>query len=327
MASANRVIGRTTVVGIGRETTRGTAVTPGYWVGITSLDFDDKNDYADNDAGIGMIGELNDSVIVNTWSEGSFEGKVYDKSVGVELYCLFGQDTAAQIATSGAYTHTYALLNNNVHPSMTVAYKDTLQNVAFAQAMIDTWAIDVAVGKFITRKIGLKGQPSAVATNTAAFTIEPEFIPNNVILKLAANLAGLSGATASKVTAFSMEINKNVDTSFILGQSNPDDINNKQFNVSGTITAFLDDLTLHNLSLQGTLQAMSLDLLTTITVGTSGTNKAELLFTLPKVRFQNYQRKWGQNDLNQVTVDFDGMYSIADTAIMTAVLTNAVAAY
>lgn len=327
MASANRVIGRSSVVGIGKETVRGTGVVPGYWVGVTDLDFDDKNNFVDNDAGLGNIAELNDSFITQNWAEGSYSGKVYDKSVGLELLALFGQDTAAQIATSGAYTHTYALTNSAQHPSLTVAYKDNLQNIKFAMAMIDTWSLDIALNKFITRKVSLKAQPSTTASNTPAYTAEPEFLPQNVILKLAATVGALGGATASKVTAVSLEINKNVDNSFILGQTNPDDINNKQFNLKGTITAFLDDLTLHDLMINGTLQAMSIDILTNITVGTSGTNKAELLFTMPKVRFQNYQRKWGQNDLNEVTIDFDALYDLTTSAIATCVLTNAVASY
>ena len=55
-----RIIGRLGSIGIGVETTRGTAVAPTFWVPVTGKDFDDKVDYIDNDSGMGNIMEKNE---------------------------------------------------------------------------------------------------------------------------------------------------------------------------------------------------------------------------------------------------------------------------
>ena len=51
-----KIIGRLTSVGLGKESTRGTAVAPTFWVPVQSIDIDDKAEYIDNDSGFGKIG-------------------------------------------------------------------------------------------------------------------------------------------------------------------------------------------------------------------------------------------------------------------------------
>lgn len=322
-----KVIGRATSIGIGIEATRGTSVAPAYWVPVTSLGFDDNTEYVDNDSGLGTIAEKNDSRLIRTWGEGDYEGKIFLNSVGAELTALFGASpTSAERGTSDVFDHTFALANNNTHKSLTVAIKDSLLDLRYPMAMINTWTLEVAVDQFVRRTVNLISKKSASASNTVAHTDEIEFVPSQIVFKQAADLAGLDAASAIKITNFSMEINKNAEPAWILGSADPDDVNNKSFAVTGSFEAFFEDTTQRALVLAGTKKALRIDMIDTATdLGTS--HNPQLRFDLAKVKLAPFSRDFDNNELLKQTIEFEGLFSIADSAIIAARLTNLVTAY
>ena len=73
-----RVIGRLTKIGLGRETTRGTAVAPLYWIPVLDLGLDDQVELKDNESGFGNLAAIQDSAVVGQWAVGDFGGKIFD---------------------------------------------------------------------------------------------------------------------------------------------------------------------------------------------------------------------------------------------------------
>jgi len=323
-----KVIGRLSAIGLGKESSAGTAVAPTYWVPVRSIDFDDKIEVIDNDSAFGRIEELNDSDISQLYAEGTYEGKIFLNSVGMELVGVFGQSpTSTQRTSTGVYDHVYALLNSNSHKSLTVAYKDGIQDVRFPYGMIDSWKFEAAVDDYIKRTVSLMSKKSASSSNTVAHTNEIEFIPSHIVFKQADAQSGLGAASAIKITNFQFEIKKNVEASYVLGSNEPDTLNNKQFSVEGSFEAFFEDTTQRDLAFAQTSKAMRIDMLDAGTIiGSSGSHNPELYFDFYNVKL-SFERGWDSNDILTQTINFKALYSISDTAMIGARLTNAVASY
>ena len=75
--------GRKYQVGIGKESSRGIAVAPSFWLPKEDVTVDNKKQYVNNDSSMGVIHDSNDARIVKEWSEGEVTGKVRDKSFGL----------------------------------------------------------------------------------------------------------------------------------------------------------------------------------------------------------------------------------------------------
>lgn len=323
-----KIIGRLTSVGIGKESTRGTSVAPGYWVPVTDLDIEDKVEYVTNDSGIGRIEQNNDAKVNKAWAEGSWSGKIYDESVGVELTALFGAaPSSAERTTTDVFDHSYAMANNNIHASMTVGYKEANDDLRYARAMIKSWSLEAVRDNFIRRTLEFMSMKQASASNSVSYTDENEFLPKHVAVKLADTLSGLDAASAIEVTAVNLEINKNVDASWILGSNDPDDINNKQVVVTGSIEFYYEDQTIRDYVLNGTNKALRIDIVSDTVIGTSGSHTPAIRFDLAKLVFSENARAIGNDDLVMNTINFEAVYSIADSSLITARLTNEAASY
>lgn len=324
-----KIIGRTGAVGIGIESTKGTKVAAAYWVPVQSYSVDDHVELIKNDSAMGNITEFNAANIIKLWSEGEYEGKLFLSSVGAELVALFGKSpTSAQRTTTGVYDHAFTLQNDNNHKALTVAYEDAIQELSFPFSMIDSWALEVAVDDYVKRTVAFTGKKSSTSTHTPAFTNEIEFIPSHIVCKLASTAAGLGAASPISVTAFNMEIKKNAEPLYVLGSNEPQDIINKQFGVTGSIELYFENVTYRDYVMNNTHQAIRIDMVDTATIiGTSGSHNPELYFDLNEVVFDEYERSWDSNDPLSQTLNFEALFSIADSAMISARLTNTVVSY
>ena len=322
-----KIIGRTGAVGIGIESTKGTKVAATYWVPVEGYSLDDKVEYVKNESAMGHIAEFNDGDITKLWCEGDYEGKIFLNSVGAELTALFGQSpTSAQRASSGVYDHTYALKNDNNHKALTVCYEDAIQEVSFPFGMVNTWSLEVGTDDYIKRSVSFVGKKSSSSTHTPAFTNEVEFIPSHVSCKLASTQAGLDAASAINVTAFNLEVNKNAEALYVVGSNEPNEIINKQFNVTGSIELYFESTTYRDYVFGNTHRAIRIDMTDTATnLGSS--HNPQLYFDINEAVFEEFERSWDANDPLTQTLNFEGVYSIADGAIMSARLTNTITSY
>lgn len=321
----SRIIGRLTSVGIAKEAVRGTAVAPSFWVPVRDLDFDDTVDTKDNESGFGVITGISDSDIIKQWSEGGYEGKIFDKSIGLELAALFGASptSSAHAGATGAYDHAFALANNNQHLSLTVAVKEANNNLRYVNSIIDTWKFEAALDDYIKRSMKLMGKKGATASDTVAYTAENEFVPRHMVVKVATNLAGLTAASAIKVRNITFEVNKNADGLQVLGSNDIDDVVNKTFEVSGSIEMYYDNTTYRDLVFNNTKQALRISVVNTDVMVGTGTPTATLLqFDFAKCIFGKWERGFDNDDIMTQTVDFKAAFSLSDAATMSALLTN-----
>lgn len=331
-----RVIGRLSAVGIAKETVRGTAeAAPTYFVPIQSLDFDDKVETIENDSAFGRIEELNDSQVAKRHAEGNYEGKVFADSIGVELVALFGQSpTSVQKSTTGVYDHTFAVKNTNEHASLSLFYKDANQDVKYALAMLDSFELKADLDKFLTRSASFMSKASDASTTTVVHTSEAEFLARHLSFKEAADTTALDAASAIAITNFTLTVSKNVEIQYVFGadtiatnSSKIDNIVNQQFGVEGSFEAYRDDLTQHDLVMNGTKKAIRFEAINTdVNIGT-GTDHPAIRFDLAKVAFTEQSRAWDSNSTMKQTISFKGLFDLTTTSLLAARLTNTIVSY
>lgn len=314
----------------GGTVTRGTGTAPTNWAPVQSLDFDDKVEYLDNDSAYGRIEEINDSEVHKRWAEGGYEGKVFDKTLGVELYALSGQKpVSTQRGVSGVYDHVFSVLNSNQHGSLSISFKDANEDLRFILAMMDSFELSADLDKFLTRKVGFMSKASSgSAGNTVIYTQENEFMASHLGLYLADTYAGLDAASVTRITAFTLTVSKNVEVLYTFGADDVatnaariDDIINQQFQVEGNFEAYRDDTTLRTKVMAGTKQALRFQATNTaVTIG--GSHNPALRADLPLVALQNHERAWDANTATKQTISFKGIFSFTDLALLIMRLTN-----
>lgn len=321
-------IGRKFNIGLAHETVRGTAVASAYafWFPKMSLSLDDKIDYAVNDASYGIIEDAEGQDITGKKAEGTLEGRVQDQGFGVLLLAALGTVAAPSLVQTGVYDHAFTLLESSTHPSITILTTGQNENSgnghAYALGMLDTLDISIELNKYASFKASFQSQTAATATNTASYTAENYFRPQDGVVKFATNLAGLAGASAISLRKCSLSIKKNLEEDRVIGSVNATDRLNTQFQVEGSIEIVYTDRTyIDSQLLTDTAKALRISFVnTSVTIGAS--SNPTLTIDLAKVKLQDVARKIENKSVIVQTLKFKAFYSIADTSMITATLRN-----
>jgi len=323
-----KTIGRRVEIGLGKETTRGTVIAPTAWVPKASLDFDEKMEVIADESSIGLIADSTNAEIVKRWAEGTYEMVPGVNALSLLLLSTLGTVSSAITgAGSVAYKHTFTVANNNTHPSLTISVKDAIASKAFALSMIESLMITVEPGQFVKIAAAFKGKKSAVATLTSTYAADYPLLAKMANLFFATNTAGLGAAQARTVRKFEITFTKNLADEYCLGSVEPADINNQQFMVEGSLEATYEDQAAYETdALNGTIKAMRLKIEDTGTdiSGNASSARPSLIITCPRVKFMEWGRTQGNDEIIKQTVGFKGLYSTADTSMVTAELINTI---
>lgn len=320
--------GRLNYVGIGRETTRGTAVAPAYWSKWLELDFQDRVNKVRNDSALGTLDMYNDSEVIERWSDGKLDGKITDKTFGLILAAALGANSTDATASGETivYDHTYATANTAIAQSLTLVRKDSNSNKRYARAMLSKLDIEVVTGEYAKYSAEFTAMKGVTNTDVPALVAENEFVPRHAVVKMASAVAGLNAATQIPIKSFKLSIDNHVEPYFVLGSDEPAEINNLEREVTGEITLRYTDTTYETLWTNNTDQALRIDLTNTdVTLGTATNPK--LRITLPKVTLEDFAKPADKSAIVEQTFKFTGMYDFTAGYAISAVLTNTVASY
>lgn len=323
-----KIIGRLNNLGIGKESVRGTAVAPAVWMPNMELSYNDRVKTVVNEASFGRLESSDGEVVTGKYGDVTIKSKVKDKSVGYLLLSLFGAvSSAAKSAPNTAvYDHTFSVGQTTQHQSLTLSLKGPNDDVAMANSVVDSLKLTAEVGNFVMFEAKAMGKASASATQTATYTAENDFVAKHIVFKKAATQSALSAASAVSIKGFEMEIKSNVVLEEVLGNIAPNDILNQSFNVSGSFKVIHEGATYHDLMVAGTYQAFRFDLQNTdVTIGTSG--NPGLQIDLHRCIISNVDRKMTANELIEETIEFKAHYSMTDSKMITAILTNLQTSY
>jgi len=311
-----KFVGRLGNVGIAKESTAGTIVTPTFWVPFNSISFDDKTSTAREMEGLGRIEDSDSNLVTNKFAEGDIEFDMNDYQIGLFLTSLFG----ASPTTAGGptYTQTYALSNTNTHKSLSIAYGDPDQYKIFPYCVIDGLEITVEPEGIAKAKASFKSRVSRDwATLTPTYTtLGNKFLHQHLYFALGSNIAGLSGASNISLKKLTLKIQANSDFDNVMGTVEPEAILNHQFSVEGEIVLNKTDDTYRQLMLNGTYKAME------ITFNRASNSK--LQFQFPRVDFTEWEQDRKLDDIVGQKLKFKANYDAANAyaAIYTCVLTN-----
>lgn len=313
-----KFIGRRGSLGLAKEATAGTIVTPTLWLPYTSLTFDDKIEGVDEESALGRIDDTDAFHVTQKRGEGEIEGDLYDKESGLILTSLLG---ASPVTTGGpTYTHTYTQTNTNTHQSLSIAYEDPNAAKIFPYGVADSLQITVEQNSPVTFTAGFK---SRVARDWTASAITPsftalgnKFLHQHLIFKVASTTGGLAAASAVSLKALELNIMANSEFDEVLGTVEPEAVLNHQFAVEGSLTLNYEDQTWRDYFLGNTNRAVGIYL--------QRAANSQLNLEFPRVSFREWEQDRSLNDTVGQTIEFKGHYDAANGAAMisTATLLN-----
>ena len=322
-----KIIGARIAAGFGKETTRGTAVAPTFWIPWVNFTFDDKVQKYTSQEALGVLDDAAEEFVGERWGEGDFEGEIRDKSFGLLLYALFGTVNSAVKETT-AYNHTFTISQTNQHQSLTVAIDDPNTDLQFPLVMIEKLALDIILGQLVRYNATFISKGSESSNVSKSITVENKFVPTQVTIKLASTRAGLAAASAVKVQSLKLNVMKNLKRKHFLGSLSPDDIINQAIGIEGTFELPYEDQTYRNYMLNQTYMAMSIDILNTgVTIGATSNPRLQIIF--PRCSFRDWTPNRPKGELYEQVIGFKAMRDVTNSEdlMYQTILTNTQTSY
>lgn len=319
-------VGRQEGLGIGKETVRGTAVAPAYYIPWMELTIEDKIKTVVDDAALARLEGSDGEEVVQTFSEATWKTKVKDDHIGLVLLSLFGSvNSATASGETIVYDHTYSVGQSTQHQSVTLVNKGANTDKDYPNSVVGSVTFEAEALGWVTYEATAMGFASEAGSNTIAIADEADFNGRHLTFKNAATQSALDGAGTVAIRSFSLEISSNILTEDVLGNAEPEDILNQSFTISGSVVLTYNSETYRDLMTNGTYQALRFQMERPETIGVA--EKPRLKIDLHRAFITNWERNLGLSDIVEETFDFNAHYSTADSAMVTAVLTNEIASY
>lgn len=156
-------------IGIGKETTRGTAVPPTYGYKWDDNGFVDKTIMAVDESRSGILEDSRNSFVAGSFANGDLKGPLRDQLTGLILLATMGSVADASVE-SGVYDHTYDVSESNQHTSLTIHKKEPNQGVDHPLAMIDSLEIDCLPNNLCSWKAAIRSK-ARISTTLGTFTV------------------------------------------------------------------------------------------------------------------------------------------------------------
>lgn len=319
-------IGRLVNLGIGKESSRGTAVAATYWLPKTEVSLDNQIEQIVHNGSIGRIEESNDADIAETRAAGSVTGRIQDESIGLLLLSGLGTVASPSLVETGVYDHVFTVANNNTHQSLTLNMQDPnasgSSSLRMALSMIDQLQLQGSLRQYAMFTANFRGNASATGSETPSYSAQNYFVPKHLTLELAATQGALDDSGLTNVKSYSINIVKNLEDDYSLGSVAATERLNKQFTIEGSFELMYEDRTMIDTILMGdAYRAVRLRMVNDdVTIGS--TENPMLQIDLHRVKFQEVARNISNDDYVTQTVNFKGHYSQTDSALVTATLRN-----
>lgn len=324
-------IGRLLSVGIGKETTWGTAVSPTHFIPVNDdFDYDDKQSQAVRDGRMGIIESSHGSDVVQKWGEGVVGGNIYNNSFGMILLAAFGSvSSATHSGESTVYDHEFEMdSDSNSHPSFTLSVNDAeAGDKQYAGLVLNTLEVVAELEQYAMFTAEFMGKSEASGSISPSFSSsEKMFRPQDMTFKIAADESGLAGASAISIRSLTLKLEKNAEAWFGLGSVNPSRVYNKHFSGTIDIEMLYADDTYRDLWMAGTQKAILVKLVNANETLGLGTNP-ELTFTINAAEITDWSVERSQDDIQVQTMTWRIDYSLTDSKALSALLTNSTASY
>lgn len=206
---------RQRLVGLGRQTARGTGVTADYWLQKTGFTANRQAEHMNDEAANGSNAETKGADVSRRWAEPSIPVYVDLNSWGFVEYS--NSDSYAVAAVSGesvVYDHTMKVgITSITNKFMTLNADDpTVGDEDYVDFVINSLSNTFKTNERLSAEIGGVSQYPTGGTNTAALATPQYFYGRQVTVELAATVSAFSSSTFG-ATDVTFDRNNNVDTS------------------------------------------------------------------------------------------------------------------
>ena len=318
MATADQQIGRREAIGLGIEGTAGTAVAPQTWLRWLDNGVQPKTNVIENESAMGVVDQINDSEVTSVWAEGTIGGKVTSHGIGFLLTGFFGSPTTGA-AVSGIYPHTFVMnQSSKPAPALTIARSNPLEDVQHSYGVVDTLEISAETDDWVMVSSAIKARAGEDATLTPAFIAEREFTSKHITVKLAANLGGLSGASALSARSVKLNLERPSEAHNPLGTFDKPEFDRGSFTVSGELVIRYTDTQYETDFINNAIKAMEIKL---------ANGDDSLTFTCAQVRYRELERSSDRDEVVTQTLNIKAEYNLAAGKSVEAVLKNSRATY
>lgn len=218
--------------------------------------------------------------------------------------------------------HVFSTLNTNNPKTFTLYKKDDVDVLRSAYGVLDKLSMDVVVGAFAKFNATFKGKKASSSTATPAFIAENPFLAKHATLKLGTSVgSALYTATATAVSAFKLNLSKNVIDYQAFGDTDVASLHNQDLEISGDLEALFNDITIRDYMINSTKKAMLLEVTNSdVTIGSAA--NPIFKFELARASFMDWGNKSGNGELVKQKSGVMGEFSVADGYTATAVLIN-----
>ena len=324
-----KISGRLLKIGVAKEASRGagassfpTAVPP------MSFSFDDKVITARSQAGLGVLADSEENFVTTKYGAGDLEGEVRSDSIGFLLYGILGSVSTAG-PTDSAYTHSFSVSNTTQGQSLALLVDDVNTKEEYPLVMLDTLELSAELDAISKVSASFMSKKGNVSTKTMpAVASEYKFTKKHLQVKVASDLASLSGASTLSIKDLTVTFSKGVVLDDALGTAEPEDILGTVLGIEGTMTLNYTDETWKNYMKNNTDRAMEIKFLNTDATIGSGTNPS-LTMRFPKVDFFDWEPSYGNDEIVTQTISFKCSRDVANGSaiISTCDLVNDVVSY
>lgn len=326
------LLGESVNMGVGNETTRGTAVSPSDFVPArTTATIQKVVEKAMIKEGratkVGSYG----SEITHARGEGELEFNVKNRTIGYFLKSLLGSvSSALKGGETVVYNHTFGILvGTPQNPTITIALaQQGFQDYQYNGAIVNKLELEAPIDDVVKAKASfISRDETEVADYTVAFASNDHLFRNyDFKVRIADTLGGLTGATPLALKEFKLAIANNGKANHIISSIIPDDVLAGMAEIGGSMTIDYIDKSNYDTYKSNAYKYMQIEMInTTQTIGVSSNPK--ILITMHKVSFTNYKADRPLDEIVSEQIDFNAHYSIADSKAIEVVLTNEKATY
>lgn len=270
------------------------------------------------------------SEIVQRKASGPLEFNLRSETIGYWLKSLLGSCVTSTVSGS-VKSHAFTLLESNPHfPTLTVILAQTnMQDYEYPGALCRSLEIRTPIDDLAnaTAEIIAVDEEESGDTETPSFNAtDYAFRPQDVSIKIAANIAGLEAAQAIQVKDLSIAIKNNAHDRQHLGSITPTDTIAGLLEITGNIVLDYEGKTYHDLHKAGTYKALQITL-TRSDIDLGLGNNPTITIQLAKVSFEASSPDRPIDDIVKDSFDFQAHYDATNDEAINVAVKNTVADY
>ena len=317
-------------LGVGLESTRGTGVAPEIFIparvptGLKQIS--EKTLIKETKSSrINSQG----SVVTQTRVEGDLEFNLRNGSVGYLLKSLLGS-VATTTVEAGVYQHVFTVdPTDPQNPSLTLALSQAGgQDYQIPLAITSSMEFTVPQDDLVYATASFIGKAESEVSDYTVADADDDHLMNhyNVTVKIADDVAGLSGASNQCLKELSFAIANNARPRMCLSSLSPVDVIGLLLDIQGTIAKAYEGTENYDSYKAGSYKAIEITMVNSdVTIGASSNPK--LVFTYPKVSFESYDRDNAIDEISNETFGFQAHFDDAESKAIEVTVVNEIASY